>query len=355
MPLLFNRDQQTTFYRNPISLHDLNSSVLVESHDTIRLDHAGMTFQNWCFGGFRLAYSVLGQQQETSYDIRNDIDAVKIYFNRSGRTRIDYHQLSKTFSLRGGQCNMLYSAELDSRMSHVDNHSEMFSLQITREGFLGLIGEGDDGLDRFIGKTVGRQAALYSDTWFPMNAAMEKCIDEVLHCPFERDMKTIYLRSKALELFVLFAHSGANMPEAVAAGSQRNVGPKPLFGLKPQSGTELLSGTKKISGRKLESEKERLYFVKDHLIQNYANPNSLSALAKVSGLNEFKLKKGFRELFKTSVMDFLISYRLEMARDLLLNTGKNISEVAYETGYASPAYFGKAFKKKYGVSPKKLG
>ncbi|WP_315820947.1 hypothetical protein [Paraflavitalea speifideaquila] len=34
-------------------------------------------------------------------------------------------------------------------------------------------------------------------------------------------------------------------------------------------------------------------------------------------------------------MDFLISYRLEQARELLRNTSKNINEVAYETGYSS--------------------
>jgi len=54
-------------------------------------------------------------------------------------------------------------------------------------------------------------------------------------------------------------------------------------------------------------------------------------------------------------MDFLINYRLERARELLLNLGKNISEIAYATGYASPVYFGKAFGRKYGSSPKDYG
>src|SRR5882762_979785 len=136
MPLLFNSvHQQTTFYRSPVSAADLHSTVLIESSDLIELDHAGMTFQNWYFDGFRLAHSTLDQQQPTTYGIKNDIDTVKLYFNRRGRTQIDYNQLCKKFLIKSGQYNMLYSAQLDSRMSHIDDHSDMFSLQITRDCF----------------------------------------------------------------------------------------------------------------------------------------------------------------------------------------------------------------------------
>jgi len=328
MPLAFNSDRQTTFYRNPISAGDLNSPVLVESREAIRLDNAGMIFQNWCLDGFRLAHSVLEQEQETAYNIKNDIDAIKIYFNRIGHTRINYRQLSKTFSMGNGQCNMLYSSELDSRMSHIDNHSEIFSLQITRECFLDLVGQGDGVLDEFAGKAARKQPALFADRWLSMNAAMDRCIGEILDCPFGENLKKIWLRSKALELFVLFAHSHSG-----SSGTKADIRARHARAANP-------------------SEIEKLHFVRDYLVQNYANPNSLQALTKISGLNEFKLKKGFRELFHTSVMDFLIDYRLERARELLLNSGKNISEVAYATGYASPAYFGKAFRRKYGSSPK---
>lgn len=324
MPLQFNNlQQQTTFYRNPISGIDLNSKELVESNETISLDKASMTFQNWCFDGFRLAYNVLGQEQETTYAIRNDIDAVKIYFNRKGHSHIRYEQLSKSFSIRGGQYNMLYTAELDSRLSHIDNQSAMFSLQITRECFLNLIEEGRILLDPFTNKVAGQQPALFANEWLPINTAIEKCIDDIVLCPFAGEMKRLYLRSKAVELFILF----------VQASSRR-------------------SGAKETIIRNA-ADRERLYFARDYLISNYADPVSLSELSKVTGLNEFKLKNGFRELFDSSVMDFLINFRLEQARELLTNTTKNISEIAYETGYSSPSYFSKAFKKKYGVNPKK--
>ena len=110
MALLFNSGQQhQTVYRNPISTSDLNGEGLKESRESILLDGTGTTLQNWCFEGFRMARFTLEQKQETSYEIKNNLDTVKIYFNRRGSHYSTYQQLSKRIILRGGQCNMLYS------------------------------------------------------------------------------------------------------------------------------------------------------------------------------------------------------------------------------------------------------
>jgi AraC family transcriptional activator of pyochelin receptor len=324
MALLFHSGQnQNPVYNNPISSNDLDIAGLTESHDSMILDGAATTFQNWCFDGFRMARFVLEQETETSYEIKNNIDAVKIYFNRRGSNHSHYRQLSKSFILRSGQCNMLYSDELDTQVSHTDNYSEIFTLQFTRACFLDLLDQGGIDFESFRGKLAGKQAALVNQKWISINTAMDNCINDILNCPFRSDMKKIYLHSKAIELFVLFVH----------AADERSANDSPI---------------------KNPSDIEKLYFARDFLTDNYANPNSIPALSKVSGLNEFKLKNGFRMLFNSSVIDFLINYRLEMAQQLLLNTQKTISDVAYETGYSSPAYFGKAFKKKYGYSPRKL-
>jgi len=108
MALLFNiGQQQETVYLNPITTGDLNREGLKESRESILLDGAATTLQNWCFEGFRMARFTLEQKQETSYEIKNNLDAVKIYFNRRGSHYTTYQHLSKRIKLRGGQCNML--------------------------------------------------------------------------------------------------------------------------------------------------------------------------------------------------------------------------------------------------------
>jgi len=74
-------------------------------------------------------------------------------------------------------------------------------------------------------------------------------------------------------------------------------------------------------------------------------------IAQKVGMNEFKLKNGFRELFGNGVYEYLRSERMQVARQLLGESGRSIKEIASMTGYRSVNSFIKAFKKMYGVTP----
>ena len=92
---------------------------------------------------------------------------------------------------------------------------------------------------------------------------------------------------------------------------------------------------------------------KEHLLKNVDAPPGLKELAKIAGLNEHQLKAGFKEIYGNSIFAFLLEHKLDHAR-LLLDTMKfQVNEVAFQTGYANPSHFIAAFKKKFGVTPKK--
>ena len=74
-------------------------------------------------------------------------------------------------------------------------------------------------------------------------------------------------------------------------------------------------------------------------------------IAQKVGMNEFKLKNGFRELFGNGVYEYLRSERMQVARQLLGESDRSIKEIASMTGYRSVNSFIKAFKKMYGVTP----
>jgi AraC-like DNA-binding protein len=74
-------------------------------------------------------------------------------------------------------------------------------------------------------------------------------------------------------------------------------------------------------------------------------------IAQKVGMNEFKLKNGFRELFGNGVYEYLRSERMQVACQLLNESGRSIKEIASTTGYRSVNSFIKAFKKMYGVTP----
>jgi AraC-like DNA-binding protein len=92
---------------------------------------------------------------------------------------------------------------------------------------------------------------------------------------------------------------------------------------------------------------------KEYLLKNMDSPPGLKALAKYSGLNEYQLKAGFKEIYGNTVFGYLLDHKLDHAR-LLLDSGKyKVNEVAFQTGYTNPSHFIAAFKKKFGVTPKK--
>ena len=81
------------------------------------------------------------------------------------------------------------------------------------------------------------------------------------------------------------------------------------------------------------------------------NPCTLVELSHKVGINDFKLKKGFKQLYGTTVYEFLVDARMEKAKLLLLETETSIHEIAFVTGYKNLSSFITAFKKKMGYSP----
>jgi AraC family transcriptional regulator, transcriptional activator of the genes for pyochelin and ferripyochelin receptors len=100
------------------------------------------------------------------------------------------------------------------------------------------------------------------------------------------------------------------------------------------------------------SDIEKIYQAKEILLSNLENPPSLMELARQVGLNDFKLKRGFRQVFGTSAFKYLHDYRLEKARQLLVSGEMNVEEVAFKVGFDSRSYFALAFRKKFGLNPK---
>lgn len=100
-------------------------------------------------------------------------------------------------------------------------------------------------------------------------------------------------------------------------------------------------------------ERERFFAVREELERRHASAPSLADLSAAHGMSVTKLQTGFREFFGTSVFGYLKEYRLRKARQLLDDGAMNVSEVAWAIGYTNVSHFGAAYKKRYGVLPKK--
>lgn len=103
------------------------------------------------------------------------------------------------------------------------------------------------------------------------------------------------------------------------------------------------------SARRSAGPRTRAYAI---LLQDIGKPPSLPELAAAVGVNRTRLTALFRMLFEDTVFGILRRERLECARRLLNEKGKNITEIAYLCGFSSPSHLTKAFSAQFGISPK---
>ena len=82
-----------------------------------------------------------------------------------------------------------------------------------------------------------------------------------------------------------------------------------------------------------------------------AQPWSLEALARRTGLSRSALAERFTSLVGVAPMRYLARWRMQLAAGLLADGSANVAAVAYETGYASEAAFSRAFKRELGIPP----
>lgn len=110
----------------------------------------------------------------------------------------------------------------------------------------------------------------------------------------------------------------------------------------------------------LLSEPEKVESIDDAFLRKfaeqieavYADPEyNVEKLSETLGLSRGHLHRKIKELTGTSPVEFLRTYRLNKATQLLRQNAYTVSEVAYRTGFSSPAYFSKCFKAVYGVTP----
>lgn len=92
----------------------------------------------------------------------------------------------------------------------------------------------------------------------------------------------------------------------------------------------------------------------DHILMDLEETSSLKELAHSFGINEFKLKYGFKQVYGTTVFRFLMDERLKKASLLLQNTDMPLKRIAEMTGFKSFPHFSKAFKKRFGYCPSDL-
>jgi AraC family transcriptional regulator, transcriptional activator of the genes for pyochelin and ferripyochelin receptors len=161
--------------------------------------------------------------------------------------------------------------------------------------------------------------------WFGTNSpAKVGAISEILNCPYPEEYRSLFRESRDLEFLAL------QIRDFVDSERGRALSAPPLR----------------------SDDVERIRTARDRLVVDLDRPPSLQQLATAVGINERKLKAGFRQVFGTSVFGYYREYRMQAARAILDTGSGNITEAATAVGYKSLSHFSQAFRKRFGLKPK---
>ena len=153
-----------------------------------------------------------------------------------------------------------------------------------------------------------------------LSEQLKNVINSFLHCPYTMNGQSQFYREiKAMEFFCLGLSSGSGEITPAVKLTRRNI--------------------------------EVIHTAKQIMDTNFDQHITIASIVRQTGMNEFKLKAGFKQIFGISIFEYLIKTRMQTARNLLLETDKPIKEIAILTGYATKQSFLNAFKRYFHDTP----
>ncbi len=91
--------------------------------------------------------------------------------------------------------------------------------------------------------------------------------------------------------------------------------------------------------------------IKDYLDKNYTSNKSIDDICRDLYINKYYLTHLFKDAMGVPPLKYMITKRINLAKNLLKNTDLSVEEIGAKCGYVDSTYFIKVFKKAEGISP----
>ncbi|MEM0941623.1 MAG: AraC family transcriptional regulator [Bacteroidota bacterium] len=261
---------------------------------------------------------------DTNFYYESESDFVEMTFLLDGYMCTTSSTFEKDFILGKGFHNIVYIKNFKgSQLSSAKQASKILKINLSPSLFLKYMPNGNNAFQKM--KTCierGKNHLLFESN-FMITSQMYSIIADILGCNRKGLYKKMYLESKVIELLML---------------QMEQIHP------------DIFSESHSLKKHYVE----KIYYVKELLESDIKSVMSLADLAKKVGSNTCTLKKGFKELFGTTIYSYWKGLRLQEAKIMLCNEQISVKEVAERIGYRNPEHFTNAFKKQFGVLPSKV-
>ncbi len=174
-------------------------------------------------------------------------------------------------------------------------------------------------------KNIAQQFPAFQQHEICCNTKM--ILHEMVNCKLQGAFRNMFLESKAIALLLCFQKCNTAENQSDCASCK--------FLTK-------------------DVEKEKIVKAKEIILKQLQHPPTIPELSLQIGINQCYLKKGFKELFGSTVYEFVQEQRMLQAKLLLSTSDFSVSQVAEKIGFSSLSSFSAAFKKHTGVFPSEL-
>ncbi|NIJ45394.1 AraC-like DNA-binding protein [Wenyingzhuangia heitensis] len=246
---------------------------------------------------------------------------IQLFFNLKETSTVAFNMEHCAIELKNNESGMVYFNEEETNiLFNLAPDSEIIAMLIPVQYFHSLFTTEENYLLNFDNFVIGKPIIETKAT----TPAQQVVLHQISKKPDNSPLNNLFLKAKAYELFSLyFSNTEDNSSDNCPFISN-------------------------------EDTMAQLKKAKDIVIENMADPPSLDELAKMVGLNIKKLKQGFKEVYGTPVFTFLLNYKLEFSKKLLLENKLNVNEIGNKVGYSTSSHFIAAFKRKFGITPKQF-
>ncbi|OJJ14503.1 hypothetical protein BKI52_42760 [marine bacterium AO1-C] len=271
-----------------------------------------------------IGYGNLQLKNDLELVFESDFETVEMRFMLRGDTLGLDNKNNHQFSFATNQSNIMYANGFCGKALFASQPQGVlfFDVNLPSAFFVRYLPEESKQLYRFLKHIDTQTTAAVNQHNYHITPQMQLTIQDIMHCNRVGIFKKMFIESKVMELLML------QLEQIISAEYK------------------ICSISKK--------DQEKMHAVREIISKNLDKSTSLIDLARKVGTNEFTLKKGFKEVFGTTVFGYWNDLKMQTAKQMLLNENVSISQVAEKTGYKNPQHFTVAFKRKYGITPGKL-
>lgn len=281
-------------------------------------------YQELFLENMHVAYSNLQLKHDLELFFESDLEAIVMRFLLRGNTLSLDNKNDYQFSFSTNQTNIVYANGFYGKAQFASKPQDflVFGIKLRPSFFIKYLPEQSKQLYQFLKHIDTQTTSAVSPYNYQITPQMCLTIQDIMYCNRTGIFKKMLIESKVMELLML-------QLEQIISAEYR-----------------ICSISKK--------DQEKMYAVREIISKNLDKSTTLIDLARTVGTNEFTLKKGFKEMFGTTVFGYWNDLKMQVAKQMLLSENVSISQVAEKTGYKNPQHFTVAFKRKYGITPGKL-